>query len=170
MSKPHLMDRFGGPAIRLRGLESRDRDAHTAHLLRLSPQDRRARFHSGLSDQAVIAYSHRIDWENALIFGAFVDKTLHGVAELQAIGDGSEAEVSFSIETEYQNIGLGRRLVLAAVLAARRAGFRQIHMDFTGHNQAMRALARDLGAVTDFSDGVVHAVKTIPFSAPAAHP
>ena len=153
---------FGPPRIRLRGLERRDRQAHAAHLLRLSPDHRYARFHTFFTDSAVRAYSDGIDWDHALIFGAFVSGVLRGLGELFPWPDGTEGEASFSIEEPFQHIGLGKRLVLATVLAARRAGLRRMHMDFIGNNRAMRALAHDVGAVSGYSEGVVHAIKDIP--------
>ncbi len=150
------------PHIRLRGLEERDQPAHAAHLLRLSPGARRTRFHSALSDDAVTAYSQGIDWRHVLIFGAFVDGMLRGVGELSPFPDRDEGEASFSIETDFQHMGIGKRLVLLTLLAARGSGLSQVHMDFIGDNLAMRRLARDVGAISGFSEGVVHAVKIIP--------
>ncbi|MCS5601694.1 MAG: GNAT family N-acetyltransferase [Paracoccus sp.] len=158
---PHPPD-FGPPRIRLRGLEGRDRHDHAAHLLRLSPEDRRARFHAALTDDAIRAYSDGVDWDHALIFGAFVGGVLRGLGELIPWPVRDQGEASFSIEQPFQQIGLGKRLVLATVLAARRAGLGRIHMDFIGDNRAMRALARDVGAVSGRSDGIIHAIKDIP--------
>lgn len=155
-------DQFEAPQIRLRGLEARDQQAHAAHLLRLSPASRRARFHSALNDGAVISYSQQIDWQHALIFGAFVDGMLRGVGELIPYPDRDEGEASFSIETDFQHMGIGKRLVLLTLLAARSSGLTRMHMDFIGDNQAMRRLARDVGAISGYSEGVVHAVKVIP--------
>ena len=162
MSLPLRPSDFGHPRIQLRGLEGRDRQAHAAHLLRLSPENRRSRFHSVLGDAAIRAYSDGLDWDRALIFGAFVSGVLRGMGELIPWPDTSEAEASFSIEQPFQQIGLGKRLVLATVLAARSAGITRVHMDFIGDNRAMRALARDVGAISGYSDGVIHAVKDIP--------
>lgn len=162
MSKPLRPSDFGRPRIRLRGLEGRDRQTHADHLLRLSPEHRRARFHSVLDDASIRAYSDGLDWDHALIFGAFVSGVLRGVAEVIPWPGTTEAEASFSIEQPFQQIGLGKRLVLATVLAARSAGIDRVHMDFIGNNGAMRALARDVGAISGYSDGVIHAVKDIP--------
>lgn len=162
MSVSPGLDQFQAPQIRLRGLEARDQPAHAEHLLRLSPAARRARFHSALNDGAVAAYSQGIDWQHALIFGAFVDGTLRGVGELIPYPDRDEGEASFSIEADFQHIGIGKRLVLLTLLAARGSGLSRVHMDFIGDNQAMRRLARDVGAISGFSEGVIHAVKTLP--------
>ena len=113
---PHPPD-FGPPRIRLRGLEGRDRHDHAAHLLRLSPEDRRARFHAALTDDAIRAYSDGVDWDHALIFGAFVGGVLRGLGELIPWPARDQGEASFSIEQPFQQIGLGKRLVLATVLA-----------------------------------------------------
>lgn len=145
--------------LRLRGLSGRDRPLHTAHLLRLTPEDRRARFHSAIGDHAVIAYSRGLDWRHAWVFGAFVDGTLRGVSELVPLQARAEAELSVSVEKPYQHLGIGKMLLLALILAARRTGIRTIHMLYVRENDRMRALARDLGARTipgyDALEGVV---------------
>ena len=68
-----------GPRVELRGLTEYDAKEHAGHLKRLSPQDRRLRFHSMMSDNAVALYSRRMDWQHALAFGIFIDGTLRGV-------------------------------------------------------------------------------------------
>lgn len=139
-----------------------DQRDHEAHLLRLSPQDRRARFHAALSDDSIIAYSRGIDWDRALIFGIFVDGTLSGIGELLAPDTGGTAEASLSIEKPYRRAHWGRLLVLALTLAARNSGCRTMHLDYEAGNRGMQALAQELGATSAMSGGVFHAVKTIP--------
>ncbi|MBU3029903.1 GNAT family N-acetyltransferase [Paracoccus marinaquae] len=147
--------------LRLRGLTARDRRLHTAHLLRLSAEDRRARFHSAISDKAVIAYSRGLDWNHAWVFGAFVDGTLRGVGELVPLEGTDEGELSISVEKPYQHMGIGKMLTLALILAARRTGIGTVRMLYVHGNQRMRALARDLGAKTIAAPGVLEGVVTV---------
>ena len=148
------------PKVVLRGLTRRDQSQHAAHLLRLSREDRRARFHVSAKDEAVEAYSRGLDWQHDLIFGLFVDGILRGVGEMIRAGD--TAEISLSVEAQWQHAGFGRTLALALVLAARRVGVTEINMSFLSDNRSMRALSRDLGAVSGPLATVIESVKTIP--------
>lgn len=159
-SKGFLRRKDAAPKIVLRGLTRRDQRQHAAHLLRLSREDRRARFHVTTKDEAVEAYSRGLDWQRGLIFGLFVDGVLRGVGEL--IGQGETAEISLSVEAPWQHAGFGRTLALALILAARRTGVTEITMSFLSDNLPMRALSRDMGAVAGPLSTVIEAVKTIP--------
>lgn len=157
-----------GGKVHLRGLLARDRPLHTAHLLRLTPEDRRARFHSVLGDKAIIAYSSSFDWQNSWVFGAFVCGTLRGAGELVPLGNGTEAELSISVEQDYQHIGIGKQLMLALILVARRIGLQKLHIIYTPDNQRMRTLARSLGARHEPSWDLVDDIVTIAEKRPSA--
>lgn len=147
--------------VRLRGLAARDHALHAAHLLRLTAQDRRARFNTALSDDAILAYSRNLDWRHVWVFGAFVDGTLRGLAELIPDKQGKEAELSVSVERAYQHAGIGKLLSLAMVLIARRTGIGTIHIFHVPGNLGMRALARDLGATTIVEPGLLEGVVSL---------
>lgn len=151
----------GQGRVRLRGLGRRDGDIHAQHLLRLSPEDRRARFHSALSDKAVVAYARGLDRSRAWVFGAFVDGRLRAVGELIPLEGTTEGEVSISVEKAYQHAGIGKMLMLALILIARRTGMTAIRMIYVRGNDRMRALASDVGARTEVSPGVLEGIKTI---------
>lgn len=155
-----LWDHGGG--IRLRGLLARDRRLHTAHLLRLSSEDRRARFNGAISDKAVIAYSRSLDWSRAWVFGAFVDGVLRGVGELLPAPGGDQGELSISVERAYQHNGIGKMLSLALVLVARRTGMDTIRILYVRNNERMRALVRGLGARTSIEPDLIEGVMTLP--------
>ncbi|MBA4490646.1 GNAT family N-acetyltransferase [Paracoccus sp. S1E-3] len=149
------------PKVLLRGLTRRDQAQHAAHLLRLSREDRYARFHVTTRDEAIEAYSRGLDWQHDIIFGLFVDGVLRGVGEL--IRNGATAEISLSVEAPWQHGGFGRTLALALVLAARRVGVTEISMSFLSDNRSMRALSRDLGAVPAGPlSSVIESVKILP--------
>jgi GNAT superfamily N-acetyltransferase len=151
-----LLTRHPGQ-FRLRGLNRPDAPLLAAHLLRLPPEDRRARFHGGMSDAAVTAYVNRIDWHHAYVFGVFIDGDLRGVAELVPMGDGA-GEIAVSVEERFRHDGLGRLLVVATMLAARRLGMAEVMLDYLPRNLPMAALMRELGAKTQFRGLAVEAV------------
>ncbi len=134
-----------GTHVMLRGLTEHDSHIQAEHLQRLTPEDRRMRFHNAMSDAALSNYTDHVDWRHALAYGAFVDGTLRGVSEMM-LESGDEAEVSISIEKEYQRIGLGRILVGAMILTGRNLGLKTLHMYYFRDNERMRALARVMGA------------------------
>lgn len=156
---PHGMGLLTGhpEQVRLRGLNRPDAPRLAAHLLRLPPEDRRARFHAGMSDAAVAAYVDRIDWHEAYVFGVFISGELRGVAELVPMG-GDEGEIALSVEEAYRHDGLGRLLIVAAMLAARRLGMARVMLDYLPRNIPMAALMRELGAKTQFRGLAVEAV------------
>ncbi|MCQ0970777.1 GNAT family N-acetyltransferase [Paracoccus sp. TK19116] len=132
--------------VRVRGLDPGDATLLTDHLLRLPARDLSTRFHGGMSDDSVRSYVARINWRDTLIFGAFIEGQLRAVAELILPARGAEGEVAVSVEAPFQRMGLGRVLVLAAILAARRVGLQTIRLTYQPRNFAMRALAAELGA------------------------
>ena len=150
-----------GRPVLLRGLTARDSDLHREHLLRLSPEDRRLRFHGHAREALVEDYARRLDWRRLYMFGAFVEGELRGVGELIPLGTPGEAELAVSVEGPFQHLGLGKVLVLAVILAGRRIGLRHIHVDYLQENDAMRALARDASAETVLTAGVSQGIITL---------
>lgn len=151
-----------GARVTLRGLDRKDAGIYGQHLLRLSPAGRRARFHNTLADDSVTAHARGLDWRLTYVFGAFIGGQLRGAGELDVMRDGKAGEISVSVEEPFQHAGLGKILVLAAVLAARRLGLTQIQMMYLPENDRMRALARDVGARIEAEPGVRIAIMDIP--------
>lgn len=151
--------------IDIRGLNREDAPLLAAHLRRLPAQDRNARFHAGMTDAAIDAYVGRIDWHGTYVFGAVIEGELRAVAELVPGADSTEAEIAVSVEPEHQHSGLGRLLVLAAILAARRLGLSRLRLTYQVNNAAMRALVRDLGAEPQFQGDQVEATIMVPAGA-----
>lgn len=116
-----------------------------AHLLRLDPESRRARFTGAVSDAYLEAYAERALRSDGLVIGYRDAGAIRGVAELQAI-DGTRAEAAFSVEAPLRRRGIGRALFHRVLLAARNRGARTIHLRCLPQNRAMQALARRHGA------------------------
>lgn len=150
-----------GLQITLRGLSPGDARLHRDHLQRLTPEDRRLRFHSAVSDMTIANYSEHLDWSNAYIFGIFVDGILRGVGELVRIEGSNQGELSVSVEREFQQAGLGRILTRALVVAGRKLGLDSIRMLHVHENAQMKSLARTLGASSAFSQDAMEGVVAI---------
>lgn len=127
---------------------------YTAHLLRLSASDRRARFMGGLSDDAVRAHVGRIDWHKAIVLAAIVGGEIRGAVELRH--GGSRTELAISIEADWQNQGLGGMLVRRAFTMARNRGLRGVEFYCLGDNHRMLRIAGRLSALVSFDGGEVH--------------
>lgn len=148
--------------ITLRGLMPEDAAQHVAHLQRLNPEDRQLRFQAAMSDEGIARYSDHIDWDQTLAFGVFADDTLRGIGELFPEPNGHEAEVSVSVERDFQQMGLGRLLVVALILAAKRLGIRKIKMFYLIENEGMRNLSEALGGRSYLEEGMMVAEIAVP--------
>jgi len=126
---------------------------YSAHLLRLSSVDRRARFMGGLSDDAVRAHVDRIDWTQAIILAAIVGGEVRGAVELRLANP--RAELAISIEADWQSQGLGGMLVRRAFTMARNRSVRGIELYCLGDNHRMLRIAGRLSALISFDGGEV---------------
>ncbi len=167
---PGLFPGAGDAGIRLRGLNEGDWQQHADHLQRLSPEGRRARFQSAISDAAIRSYVRGMDWRHVFVFGVFVHGTLRAVGELIPMTDLGSAEISVSVEDDHQHSGFGKMLVLAMFLAARHLGMHRLHIICSRDNDRMRALARDVGAHGRHVEGMLEFVVTLPPPGETARP
>lgn len=151
-----------GTVFSLRGLNAADSEQHLAHLLRLSPESRYSRFQRAMGDAALQSYSDGIDWHSTMAFGVFEGEVLRGMAELFPFEDGSGGEVAISIEEAYQHFGLGRLLVLALQLMARRMGMRSLRLVYQNENDGMKSLLDAMGASAQWGPDGAMAVLSIP--------
>lgn len=134
------------------------------HLLRLSPEDRRRRFFAGVSDETIAAHCRRIDWLKAIIVGFFDDGTLRGAAELR-LETGRlpfAAELALSVETGWQNQGVGTELVRRALLAAGNRGVASVQMICLAENQRVQRIARKHASRLAASHGEAEAMIPVP--------
>jgi GNAT superfamily N-acetyltransferase len=82
---------------------------------------------------------------------------LRGAAELRRIGSHfrREAEAAFSIEQDWQSLGVGTELLERTLLSARNRGITSLHMHCLAENQRMQQLARKFEAEFKFDFGSV---------------
>lgn len=124
---------------------------YSAHLLRLSKADRRARFMGGLCDAAVRAHVDRIDWSHTIVLVAICGGEVRAAVEL-CHGHG-RAELAISIEEGWQSQGLGGVMVRRAFTMARNRRIRGIELYCLGDNHRMLRIAGRLSALTQFEGG-----------------
>lgn len=118
------------------------------HLLRLSPDSRAMRFGSPVSTRLIETYSRNEGQPTPIIVGAFIGDTLRGVVELRFYRSRprNTAELAFSVEDNWQDIGIGTRLMELALRCARNNGIASLEVNFLPSNTAMRRLAWKFGA------------------------
>ncbi len=128
-------------------LDSRHREVLTAHLLSLGPDDRADRFTGTVDDDYVRRYADGIGYARDVLIGALEGRRLVGLAHAAVYLEHGElvSEVGVSVSTGARRHGLGKRLLLAAIDAARRFNVRRVVVIFRSANAAMAALTRSVG-------------------------
>jgi RimJ/RimL family protein N-acetyltransferase len=163
-----INSRFGGG--RIRKLWPTEPQKFRDHLLRLDGESRRMRFGMAVDDEFIQAYADRADFLKSVIYGYFVDGEMHAAAELRAIGDNwrDEAEAAFSVETAFQDTGVGTDLLGRVILAARNRGVSRIYMNCLSENRKMQHVARKYDAELHFEHGEVVGQVRTPGPTPAS--
>jgi RimJ/RimL family protein N-acetyltransferase len=117
-----------------------------AHLLRLPPEDRRMRFESTLSDEAVRDYVASLDFHADRVFGIYTpDMRLVGTAHLALDLKTRSAEFGVSVDPAERGRGYGYALLERARLAAVNLGCRTMFMHCLPDNHVMAHLAAKAG-------------------------
>jgi RimJ/RimL family protein N-acetyltransferase len=153
--------RFGGGTIRK--LWHTETQKFRDHLTRLDEESRRMRFGMSADDDFIAAYAERTDFSKGVIYGYFVGGEMRAAAELRSIGASwsEEAEAAFSVETPWQDTGVGTDLLGRIILAARNRGIDRLYMNCLSENRKMQRIARKYDAELHFDHGeVVGQVKT----------
>ncbi|MBT3139998.1 GNAT family N-acetyltransferase [Phaeobacter gallaeciensis] len=127
----------------VRRLYSSDQVDIYGHFLRLDIQSRRARFCGIVSNDAVLKYAQSILQYDSIACGAFAGRHLRGLVELRGLFHSwpSTSEAAFSVEPEWQNIGVGDALFDRMLVMAQNRGVRIIQMMCLKDNSRMRHLA-----------------------------
>jgi GNAT superfamily N-acetyltransferase len=146
-----------------RALWAFDREDYEAHLLRLTPEDRRSRFQYPATDAQIAAHVAEFINGGGHVIGWFSDGVLRGAAEVMIFPDQTTAEAAFEVEAEWRGIGVGVELVSRSLLWARNRGVRKLLIHTTRRNTAMLKAAKQSGAVFEFdlsdAEGVIDAPK-----------
>jgi len=115
------------------------------------------RFAHGVSDGFMIDYARRMADMDSVVYAYVLDCEVRAVAELRKLADdwGEEAEAAFSVETSFQDRGLGSQLMGKIIQAARNRGVRRLHISCLADNQKMQAIARKHEATLKLEAGQV---------------
>ncbi len=127
------------------------------HLMRLDKASRNMRFAHGVSDSFIEDYASHMTDTGSTVFAYIEDGEVRAAAELKKLGDtwGREAEAAFSVETAYQDHGLGTELMGRVIRAARNRGVHLLYMSCLASNAKMQAIARKYDADLRFELGEV---------------
>ena len=131
------------PAVTIRRLWTSDQAAIVNHFLRLDPGSLRMRFGAGVGKDFALRYAKRVMKIDNVVYGAFVDHELRGLAELRSLPNANpaSAEAAFSVEAPWQNHGIGNALLESLLASARIRGFKTLHMIWLPENDRMQHLA-----------------------------
>ncbi|MGZ5061058.1 MAG: GNAT family N-acetyltransferase [Usitatibacter sp.] len=135
------MKRVAPITVRLRESE---REALVAHFTALDGEDRRLRFGTSISDDALRAYAERIDFDSDGIF-AVHDDSLRLVAVVHVAVTDASAELGLSVHPGFRGDGLGSELFARAVMHLRNRGIHEVFVHCITENAAMMHLARKHG-------------------------
>ena len=128
---------------------------YTSHLLRLTPDCRRARFGSFVSDNFIRAYGDRFDCSNSLVLGCYREGEMRASVELRSLSAtwGSRAEIAFSTEKPWRRGGMATALLCHALAAARRLTVQELFLTCHAYNRPMVCIAERAASKLDFCDG-----------------
>ncbi|WP_439543106.1 GNAT family N-acetyltransferase [Hyphomicrobium sp.] len=127
------------------------------HLLRLDKTSRAMRFAHGVSDSFIEDYARHMADAGSTVFAYVEDGLVRAAAELKKLGTtwGSEAEAAFSVESAFQERGLGTELMGRVIRAARNRGVHLLYVSCLASNAGMQAIARRHEADLRFELGEV---------------
>jgi GNAT superfamily N-acetyltransferase len=120
----------------------------SGHLARLTPGDKSLRFMGAMSDEALQVHCDGIDWFRTVVIGFFDAGVLRGAAEVQVAGKRLPmlCEVAVTVETAWQDQGVGTELLRRALLITRNRAARGLHITCFSDNYRIQHVAAKFGA------------------------
>lgn len=123
--------------------------AMQAHLLRLCDTDRVQRFAQPASDEVILAYLRRLNFQRDAHYGVWENAgllpQLVGLTHLAVDPTLGLAEIGVSVDAGYRRQGLAGQMLERAILHARNLGIVEVVMYFLPYNTELMELARRLG-------------------------
>lgn len=144
----------------VRRLHATDQADICDHFLRLDVSSRRLRFCGAINDDGVLKHAQNIFGNDSIICGAYVGGQLRGLVELYGLLHSwrSTIEAAFSVEPEWQNIGIGDALFDRMFAMAQNRGVKTIQMMCLKENGRMQHLAVKHHARLTFDQDGIEAV------------
>lgn len=152
----------------IRKLGTADRAALLAHFGRLDPESLQMRFGYAVGKTTLERYAAGALDPSGVAYGYFEDSKLRAVGEMHPFSGllPTAAEAALSIESPWQNGGLGTALLRRLLLAGRNRGLRTLYMTCLPDNARMQAVARKHAAVLRFDEGQVAGEIRQPYPTP----
>ena len=151
--------------VEIRRLWPPDMEAFRDHLLRLDPKSRHERFGGGMSDDFLVRYAENCFGQGDLLYGAFIDGHVCGVAELRSeraiwseqapFGRHIHAEAAFSVENGFRRRGVGEMLFRRILRAASNHGVETIEIVCLPDNIGMQRLAEKFKTQFTFEESAL---------------
>ncbi|MFT5867813.1 MAG: GNAT superfamily N-acetyltransferase [Gammaproteobacteria bacterium] len=150
--------------VLVRRLYTANQDNVRDHFLRLDIQSRRARFCGAVSDNRILEYAQNIIRCDSIVCGASFDGQLRGIVELRGVFHSwpTTTEAAFSVESDWQNMGIGDALFERMFTMAKNRGVRTIQMICLKRNSRMRHLATKHHAMLRNDEDTIEAVLHTP--------
>jgi GNAT superfamily N-acetyltransferase len=147
-------------SIVIHRLYAADHEDIRDHFLRLDDQSRRSRFCGAVKDSGLASYAQNIFRDDSIICGASVSGQLRGLVELRGACDAGPVatEVAFSVERDWQNMGIGDALFEHMFAIAQSRGVRTLQMMFLKENIGMQHLAVKHHAQLQYGSDAIDAV------------
>jgi RimJ/RimL family protein N-acetyltransferase len=154
-----------GTPVCLRPLDLDDAVAVAAFFSALSPDGRRMRFFSPVSEMgsSAIRYLVDVDQVDHLAWGAFVgDRCVGEVRCVRLRTDPTAGEIAFAVADEIRRVGLARRLIETIGVAAGTVGIETFTASVLSDNRASGALLSSVGMQFRFEDGARSGTGPVP--------
>ena len=145
----------------IRELYDEESDRVAAFLLALSNHDRYRRFGRPMTDAALHRYVTQIDWDDAVLLGAF-DSHAELVGLLELVHAGNGCEIAIAVAAAHRDKGLGKALMDRALLKAKVHGCDKVLLLCQMDNEPMRRLARSAGLDSTVEEGEVTGTLELP--------
>jgi len=150
----HLVSRFhlaDGSAVTLRPIRPEDAEIEQDFVRRLSPEAKYFRFMETLRELSrdMLVRFTQLDYARDLAFVATVEQDGQemeiGVARYFTNPDGQSGEFALAVADDWQNVGIGSRLMACLIDAAREKGFHALEGEVLADNVKMLGLMDKLG-------------------------
>lgn len=134
-----------------------EREEFCSHLLRLDEETRRMRFGTVVSDEWISTYANDAILDASRVWGYFGPRgNLRGTAELRLMETKpGYGEAAFTVEPEYQGIGVGTELMMRVIRSARNRQLGHLYINCLADNISMQSIARKFRGELVFDRGDV---------------